>query len=806
MKTRVPKHLHLVASYRKYKRKLERARDKNSSRDRVQFLIKRLQNLKEKLLALQGRSRLAAASALLVAGLTFVPDSATAQNFKFQSDVPFGSANTRFHASSTFGDLNGDGHVDVIVGGQLSTADIYWNDGDGGFTKGANLVPADLFGFETPGAGDTLRVRPALVDVDNDNDLDVFLGIRDGSLRYFTNDGTGVFTLDADGNPLAAVDMTDDASPTFADVDGDGDLDAIIGKAADGKPDYWINNGDGTFTDSTDASNPFEGVSPGEDNSFAAGDINGDGDIEVLTGAKDGVLKFYDQDAMGNYVEMTGVDNPFDGLVVPDFGDAQVWPTFHDYNDDGFADLIVGTNDGAMHHFANNAGTFSMTETPFNTLGIPDVVDLASHDFVDWDGDGDQDIFTGNTDGNIKFFENDGGAFTENTIDNPFDGVDVGDLAQPHLIDWDEDGDLDAFVGRDSLDAVTLVSQEPSTLYYENDGGTMTLAESPISEIEMTGGENVQFIDWDGDGDLDVFIGNKDGDILYYENDGTGAFTQNDDDNPLDGENVSESVHFDLADVDGDGDIDAYIGKEGVVEFYENVGGVMTQNEDANPFADIDMGRAVTPTFGDIDGDDDLDLLVGTGEGLTFHFENVSVPPVAGTIANQTATIENAYSFMIPADAFTVGEGTGLSIDVRNSDGSDIPAWLEYDGTTSTLTGTPSEANLGTVSLRAIATDDYGSKSYIDFDLAVEEAALGLIDDASIMMVYPNPTPDAVTIRTQGLKANLVELLDFSGRRIISKKMEGSSVALNLIGVNPGVYFVRVTGANKVAVQKLVIN
>jgi hypothetical protein len=76
---------------------------------------------------------------------------------------------------------------------------------------------------------------PKLVDLDADGDLDAVVGAWDGTLRYFVNTGTSadpVF-VEATGvaNPFSGIDVGGGSSPELADLDGDGDLDAIVGES-----------------------------------------------------------------------------------------------------------------------------------------------------------------------------------------------------------------------------------------------------------------------------------------------------------------------------------------------------------------------------------------------------------------------------------------------------------------------------------------------------------------------------------------------------------------------------------------------
>lgn len=94
------------------------------------------------------------------------------------------------------------------------------------------------------------------------------------------------------GNPLNSVSVGGSSKPTFADIDGDGDLDAIIGKY-DGNINFYRNSS-GTFTEVTGTDNPFDGVSVGSLSKLTFADIDGARDLDAIIGANDGTVKFYE--------------------------------------------------------------------------------------------------------------------------------------------------------------------------------------------------------------------------------------------------------------------------------------------------------------------------------------------------------------------------------------------------------------------------------------------------------------------------------------------------------------------------------
>src|SRR3954452_14492084 len=109
----------------------------------------------------------------------------------------------------------------------------------------------------------------SFADLDGDGDLDAVVGDFTGALRYFENTGSAiapVFTQQTGvANPFNGVDVGGYSTPSFADLDGDGDLDAVVGEFG-GTLRYFENTGSATapaFTERTGAANPFNGIGVG---------------------------------------------------------------------------------------------------------------------------------------------------------------------------------------------------------------------------------------------------------------------------------------------------------------------------------------------------------------------------------------------------------------------------------------------------------------------------------------------------------------------------------------------------------------
>ncbi len=98
-------------------------------------------------------------------------------------------------------------------------------------------------------------------------------------------------------------------------------------------------------------------------------------------------------------------------------------------------------------------------------------------------------------------------------------------------------------------------------------------------------------------------------------------------------------------------------------------------------------------------------------------------PTVANTVADRNATAGNAFSFQFAANTFSdVDAGDTLTYTATLSSGSALPAWLSFDAATRTFSGTPSNADIGSISVKLIATDGSGSSTHDVFDIAVANA------------------------------------------------------------------------------------
>ncbi|MEM8710484.1 MAG: VCBS repeat-containing protein [Planctomycetota bacterium] len=501
-------------------------------------------------------------------------------------------------------DFDGDGDMDIFAANDGNDSRMWLNNGSGVFTAGVETLSTEA---RDVSAG----------DLDGDGDVDIFMSAL-GQKQFLRNDGNAQFPAGPDfyGN-------NDNRGIELFDIDLDGDLDAVSAKNLDSGR-YWINDGNGNFReDDVD-------LLPGLANDVVIGHFDADSDVDLLVINALGEHQPYRGSASGgqplaSYTATTRTEGPWQS------GDGAVG----DVDSDGDDDLIISDVVGVTHVLlGDGAGDF----TEGATFGTADARD---GDLFDADGDGDLDYLLrsgGPAAVTDRLYRNDGsGIFADSGLTLGLDSYAPGDMDGDGDVDlvvfsgtdieiWDGDPSggftqtgqtvaqtghvVAAFADLDGDGDIDVLSADASEVrIFENDGigalsasGTVTLAD--VSAIAIA--------DLDRDGDEDLLLGTSTttANLSWSRNDGSLTFAA-----------VQTSLSFtnvitdlQVADRNEDGRVDLFAVDGATGNRFTNLGLGNGTFAAGGPTSAPSLSSL---TLIDVDRDGDIDAYGSFGNGTT---------------------------------------------------------------------------------------------------------------------------------------------------------------------------------------------
>lgn len=656
-------------------------------------------------------------------------------------------------------DVDGDTDVDIVYTSTITSfgqaIQVFSNDGSGNFTDSGN--PLALAYSLDDGA------KP--IDFDNDGDLDLigYLSAPNLRVRPFPNDGTVLG--DASSNFTEGTEVilasNGDSEDVFVNrIDSD-NFDDFVATTRD-STFVMISNGAGGFTQQT----KFAGQSKPDD-------LDGDGDGDLFY--FDGNVSIRDNQGSGVFVQGSDI------LLISSTYDTQLV----DLDGDGDLDLAQGGSKVSRAMFNDGLGNFTPNqEFPGN------VYQLA---FGDLDGDSDLDMVVAlegdGTYPGFVIYTNDGvGNLTYNSI--------LGanyEAKQIVIADMDEDGDMDIVANLRGISNkyVRIYDNQGSltfgvtSSYLNTNGENMALENldgdtdfdivmaaetfgiftvinnngSLIAGSTFTpAGSNyhitdVDLADLDGDGDIDVFASNAyespTTNSYVFLNNGTGTLT----DSGLDVQTGSNYNAY-LGDVDGDGDTDIVTGG------YISYPSIWVNDGSANFAFDHDIPTIVTEygsvNIGDLDGDSDMDLVVGDYYGGTQIFFNTGAASLLEADANALTTIFDNMGGSNWTDATNWGDAdvsTWFGVTLNTAQDRVEQVILPNNGLTGTLPAAIDQLDalqfldLSDNSIDELATNFSSLTSALDINLNGNNLDFGDLEAVAGVSVlsYTNQAPvDAI--------------------------------------------------------------
>jgi hypothetical protein len=371
-------------------------------------------------------------------------------------------------------------------------------------------------------------------DFNNDGLLDIVITTFDAteSMAYYVNKGDGTFEDRTEAAGLKG--QLGGLNCVQVDYNNDGNMDIFIPRGAwfekPMRPSLLRNNGDGTFTDVTEEAGLLAGVTS---NSACWADYDNDGFLDLFICCETQPNKLYHNNGDGTFTEVA------EKAGVNGIGGYYKGATWIDYDNDDYPDLFLNNLKGNAELYRNNRdGTFTNVTTE---LGIDGPTGGFSCWAWDYDNDGWLDIFATTYDRTVpdivkgllgephtchsnKLWHNKQGKGFEDVAKEA--GLDmVFATMGSNFGDFDNDGYLDFYLGTGDPEFTTLV---PNRMFKNVEGKRFSEITASAGVGNLQKGHGVACGDWDNDGNVDIFIemgGAVPGDKFHnslYQNPGQG--------------------------------------------------------------------------------------------------------------------------------------------------------------------------------------------------------------------------------------------------------------------------------------------
>ncbi len=269
-----------------------------------------------------------------------------------------------FAQAYSLADINNDGNIDLFICNDDGLSSIYINDGTGVLVDQSDLIDMRT----TPSSDNSGNYGSVWVDIDNDNDLDLYIAkCRLGATAFddmrrvnalFVNNGDGTFTEDAANRNIAVGAQSWAAD--FGDFNRDGALDLFLVNHDFGNQ-VFINDGNGYFTEEMD----FRALVPNNGFAYQAmvADIDNNGWEDLIVAGNIPIIYYNDG---GTFTAVTGADS---GLTQMESG------AFGDINEDGFIDFYAGANGlGGVSNQMDRVFTNQGNDNHYFTLSLQGTV------------------------------------------------------------------------------------------------------------------------------------------------------------------------------------------------------------------------------------------------------------------------------------------------------------------------------------------------------------------------------------------------------------------------------------------------
>jgi FG-GAP-like repeat/ASPIC and UnbV len=393
-------------------------------------------------------------------------------------------------------------------------------------------------------------------------------------------------------------------------------------------------------------------------------DFDGDGDPDRFVGFNGEASRLYRNDGLGGFVDVASSV----GLAVERRVRTSAWG---DFDADGDPDLLLGyAGDSPVTALYRNDGADGFMDVAPNAGLELSEGTTRQASWVDYDGDGDLDLFLGMRDRANLLFRNDGSGDGGPTFTDVTEASGIGDTRRTVgavWADFDQDGDMDVLVGNMDGDANGLFLQEEG-LFTDAAGGTPVAGGGRGLGNEALGTVRPCAVDYDGDGRLDLFFANYGpNELLRSTADGGWEAVG-------DALGLAVDARFDSCiwgDFDHDGTEDLFV--NGTVTGGVQYPDYLFRREGAESFvnvlppelAGLALDHGATWVDYDQDGDLDLSVIGVPDDGVHFVMQNLLRPEFAGHSLQVRVLDQNGAATRNGAEVRLFAAGTDDLLGMR---------------------------------------------------------------------------------------------------------------------------------------------
>ena len=501
--------------------------------------------------------------------------------------------------------------------------------------------------YENPFLGGFNKPKIQWLDWNGDGKDDLFLLDEDGHIKLYSSNDDCNQDICFDLKTTSFYGISNILWFHIADFNNDGTLNIITSNANNPSlVSYYTIGNDLIYEGNLVDSNGTD-ISIDQTMVPCFADIDNDGDLDLFSGNVVGTVNFFNNIGLSDNIPLFDLETNYWQeiyIVGSSFNQRHGASAinFNDLDDDGDLDLSWGDYFQQSLYIIWNIGNSSnaimdneniLTQFPLNDPILTAGLNMPS--YTDIDLDGDRDLFVTTLSGaygyqlinNFTFYENQNDTYIHQTS-NFISTIDLLSDVNPEFIDIDNDNDLDLFVGTDF---------DPSSfpwvgkiIYYENIGLDINgeiiwnknsnnfLENSEFSENNLF----PSFVDIDYDGDYDLFIGDFNGLLHYFNNAGDSSYYNMKYIGAIEDIDLSGYSTPEFVDMDNDDDYDLLIGNmSGTVLYYENIGDKYSHNFILNNSNFLDINVGFRSTILSIDIDCNLDFIVSNGYGDIYYYK-----------------------------------------------------------------------------------------------------------------------------------------------------------------------------------------